>query len=75
MKRTLAGRDNSTGDAESNSLRVKPHTVPVPVATASGDSLAPLPTIVAAGAPPASGLASKSLPVSIPDLGVLGRLS
>ncbi len=48
---------------------------PVPDATASAVSFAPLPTIVAAGGAPASGFASKSLPLSAPDFGVLGRLS
>jgi hypothetical protein len=50
-------------------------TPPVPDATASAVSFAPVPTIVAAGDAPASGFASKSLPFSIPDFGVLGRLS
>src|SRR5271156_3912616 len=50
-------------------------TEPVPVATASGCSVAPLPVITAAAGAPASGLASKSVPISIPELGALGRLA
>jgi len=61
--------------SEARVAAVEVLTLPVPDATASAVSFAPVPVIVAAGEAPASGLAWKSLPLSIPDFGVLGRLS
>jgi hypothetical protein len=61
--------------SDANVAAVDVFTPPVPDATASAANAAPVPVIVAAGEAPASGLAWKSLPLSIPDFGVLGRLS